>query len=143
MSRVPHNLADHQFAELFREELGWDRAAGTISVDVDGRRLQFDAIAQKRGFQVLRCTAHRQVLFNRGLLRRAQRQLVRVAHEHIAIYCCESPAKQVWQWVVRTDDGRRLRHREHPFFSSLPPRPFLDRLARVESFCPVAKVGGT
>jgi RNA polymerase sigma factor (sigma-70 family) len=44
------------------------------------------------------------------------------------IYSCDKPPKQVWQWAVRTLDGRRLQHREHPFFSGSPPAPLLDRL---------------
>ncbi|GIW83161.1 MAG: hypothetical protein KatS3mg105_4968 [Gemmatales bacterium] len=65
---------------------------------------------------------------NRGLLRRVQQRLGKEYHEHIAIYSSEKPPKQVWQWAVRLPDGRRLRHREHPFFSASPPIPFLTRL---------------
>jgi RNA polymerase primary sigma factor len=128
MGGLPRLLADHRFADLFREELGWDRASGTMSIRVDERRLTFEAVAQKRGFQVLHCIADRRVLFNRGLLRRTQGQVARAVHEHILIYSCTAPSQQVWQWVVRMPDGRRLRHREHSFFSSSPPAPFVDRL---------------
>lgn len=123
-------LAEHRFAELFREELGWDRASGNLTIEVDqGRRFTFDAVAQKRGFQILQCNVDRPVICNRGLLRRAQREVARSAHEHILIYYCDTPAKQVWQWAVRDDGGRRFLHREHPFFSCAPPPPLLDRMA--------------
>jgi len=125
---LSQHLADHQFAELFRDELGWDRTSGTVAVQVGERRLEFEGVAQKRGFQVLQCIADRRVLFNRGLLRQAQRQIAKAIHEHILIYSCDKPPKQVWQWAVRTPDGRRLQHREHPFFSGSPPAPLLDRL---------------
>ncbi len=121
-------LAEHRFAELFREELGWDQASGSISVDVAERRLTFDAVAQKHGFQVLQCNVDRRSLCNRGLLRRAQARVARGIHEHILIYLCDRPPKQVWQWAARTGDGRRLRHREHPFFSSSPPDALIKRL---------------
>jgi RNA polymerase primary sigma factor len=122
-------LADHRFAELFREELGWDRSSGIVAVNVDGRNLEFEAVAQKRGFQVLHCTADRRVLFNRGLLRRTQRLVLKTIHEHVLIYSCNCPPKQVWQWAVRMPDGRTLRHREHPFFSGSPPA-FLESLLK-------------
>lgn len=121
-------IAEHRFAELFREELGWERASGTMSVDLDERRLTFDAVAQRRGFQVLHCNVDRCVLSNRGLLRRAQTRVARRIHEHILIYSCDRPPKQVWQWAARTEDGRRLKHREHPFFSVSPPEPLIRRL---------------
>ena len=123
----PH-LAKHNFAALFHEELGWDRAAGSIDVHVDDRTLTLSAIAQKRGFQVLHCTTDRRVLLNRGLLRRAQRKIASTIHEHILIYSCDHPRKQVWQWAVRREDGHHFHHREHPFFSASPPAAFLDRL---------------
>ncbi|HET6884433.1 MAG TPA: sigma-70 family RNA polymerase sigma factor [Pirellulales bacterium] len=128
MKELATYLADHRFAELFREELGWDRCAGSLATTVDDRRLVFDVIAHKRGLQVLQCAAHRQILLNRGLLRRAQRAIESRFHEHIVIWCCDHPPKQVWQWALRMDDGRRLRHREHPFFSATPPPAFLARL---------------
>ncbi len=128
MDGLSRHLADHRFAELFRDELGWDRTSGKIAIKVDERQLAFEGVAQKRGFQVLQCIADRRVLFNRGLLRRAQRQIARAVHEHILIYWCNKPPKQVWQWAVRMPDGRHLRHREHAFFSASPPESLLDRL---------------
>lgn len=128
MDGLSQHLADHRFAALFRDELGWDRSSGTMAIEVDNRHLEFEGIAQKRGLQDLQCIADRRVLFNRGLLRRAQGQVARAVHEHILIYCCTDPPKQVWQWAVRMPDGRRLRHREHPFFSGSPPDSLLNRL---------------
>ena len=36
--------------------------------------------------------------------------------------------QQVWQWAIRLPDGRKVRHREHPFLSACPPGRFLNRL---------------
>jgi len=94
-------LADHQFAELFHHELGWDRSSGTVAVDVNEWHLEFKAVAQKHGFQVLQCTSDRQVLFNRALPRRVQRLIAQRVHKHILIYSFTRPLKQVWQWAVR------------------------------------------
>jgi RNA polymerase primary sigma factor len=131
MNRIMPLLNDHRFGELFLDELGWDRSSGTTRVEVDGRSLSFEAVAQKRGFQVLRCIANRRILFNRGLIRKVQRQVAKTVHEHILIYACDSPPKQVWQWAVHMPDGRKLRHREHPFFSGSPPEGLLSRLGRL------------
>jgi len=122
----------HRFEELFIEGLGWDRATGDKEIDLDGQRFEFRVIAQKRGFAILECMTHRTILAHRGLLRKLQRELIRSYHEHIVVYACEEPRKQVWQWAVHTLDSRKVRHREHPFFSDDPPSPFLKRLARLE-----------
>jgi len=128
MHTLSEYLAQHDFTKLFLEELGWDRSSGAIDVEVAKRHLRFEAVAQKRRFQVLHCTTDRRVLLNRLLLRRAQRQISKAAHEHILIYSCNKPPKQVWQWAVRLADGGKLRHREHPFFSGSPPASLLNRL---------------
>jgi RNA polymerase sigma factor (sigma-70 family) len=128
MGALPQLLAEHRFVELFRDELGWDGSSSSVMVDVENRHFEFQAVAQKRGFQVFQCGADRRVLFNRGLLRRIQRLVSRTFHEHILIYSCSNPPKQVWQWAVRLADGRRLRHREHPFLSGSPPACLESRL---------------
>jgi RNA polymerase sigma factor (sigma-70 family) len=125
------HLANHGFRILFVERLGWDHASGTLVADVDGQAFRFDIIAHKRGFQVIHCIADRYTLFNRRRLRALQKQLLKLAHEHIVIYSCNEPKKQVWQWAVRLADGRRIRHREHPFFSASPPLPLLSRLEKL------------
>ncbi|MBI2478504.1 MAG: sigma-70 family RNA polymerase sigma factor, partial [Planctomycetia bacterium] len=53
----------------------------------------------------------------------------KLQHEHILIHFCETPRKQVWQWVTAVGDGKRVLHREHPFFSHDPPPRLLERLA--------------
>jgi hypothetical protein len=100
-------------------------------VSADGHSLCFQVIAHKRGVQVLWSSADRVVLLNRGLLRKLQNLVARAVHEHILIFSSEEPRKQVWAWCVRLPDGRKLRHREHPFFSATPPTPFLHRIEQL------------
>jgi RNA polymerase sigma factor (sigma-70 family) len=121
-------LRDHRFKALFNEVLGWDRGTGTIRVSAGSREFVFESVAQKRGLQVLYSCTDNLALVNRGLLRKVQRIVARSCHEHILIFCCDLPRKQVWQWAIRLPDGRKLRHREHPFFSHCPPEPFVKRL---------------
>jgi len=129
MTDLTRHLAQHLFRELFIELLGWDYASGGVDVLVDHGCFRLQIIAQKRGLQVLHCPTDHLTLIDRGRLRRVQRKLALQIHEHVVVYSCESPRKQVWQWAIRRDDGRRLRHREHPFFSESPPARLLNRLA--------------
>lgn len=131
MDTLVAHLAAHQFKALFIERLGWDRAQGCLLVGVDGHEFRFETIAHKRGLAVMECRADRYTMFNRRRLRLLQKQILKQAHEHIVIYRCEDPRKQVWQWAVHLPDGRRLRHREHPFFSDSPPAALLQRLAQL------------
>jgi RNA polymerase sigma factor (sigma-70 family) len=131
MNALADCLRNHRLAALFIDILGWDRASGTQALGADGCSLCFQAIAQKRGVQVLWCSADRVVLLNRSLLRKAQYLIARAVHEHILIFSSEEPRKQVWTWCVRLPAGRTLRHREHPFFSATPPTPFLHRLEQL------------
>ena len=122
-------LREHQFQPMFTELLGWEHAAGTIRVSASDRHFTFTIIAHKRGLQVLHSSTDHLAIINRGLLRSVQRIVAKTCHEHILIFSCPQPRKQVWQWAIKMPDGRKLRHREHPFFSNSPPAPFLHRLS--------------
>ena len=131
MNPLSAYLLDHRLKELFTQELGWDRHAGAVPLAVGDRHFTGQFVAQKRGLQVCWVRADRLVLMNKALLRELQRALTRVAHEHVLVVTCEEPRKQVWLWSVCLPGGRKLRHREHPFFSAKPPPAFLDRLGRM------------
>lgn len=121
-------IGAHAFAELFVEIFGWERIHGCRQVQVDGHDFVLRAIAHKRGFQVFHCPTDRYTLINRQRLRAIQKHVASFAHEHVVIYSSEEPRRQVWQWGLRVVDGRRMRHIEHPFFSSSPPPQFSARL---------------
>ncbi len=124
-------LRDHRLAGLFTEELGWERDSGRFELFIDDEQFKFDRVATKRGFAVLTSTVHRTTLASRGLLRRIQRQIAQRHHEHILICLSNEPRKQVWQWSTRRPDGRKFRHREHPFFSDQPPPSLIERLEQL------------
>lgn len=128
MNRLSEHLADHDFSGLFIEVLGWDRIKAHLTVDIDGAAIQLATIAEKRGLRVIHCGADRYPLFDRRKLRAIQRRVLKVAHEHILIYTCDEPKKQVWQWAILRSDGRTLFHREHPFFSNAPPTALVARI---------------
>ena len=131
MNPLAAYLLDHRLDRMFTQELGWDRLAGAVPLAVGDRTFTGQFVAQKRGLQVCWVRADRLVLMNRALLRELQRALSRAAHEHVLVVTCEEPRKQVWLWSVYLPGGRKLRHREHPFFSAKPPLAFLDRLSRM------------
>lgn len=128
MGGIEAALAEHAFKHLFLECLGWDRTRTTVSLDVPEGRVEATAIAHQRGFPVFVAPTQRTMLANRRLLRNLQLRLRKAHHEHILIHYCETPRKQVWQWATATDDGRRILHREHPFFSNDPPPRLLERI---------------
>ena len=126
MENINTSLAQQRFANLFIEQLGWDRPRAHALKFADEHVAS--AVAQKRGFMVFVCEVYRTDLASRALLRRHQRELRKQYHEHILIHYCEKPCKQVWQWVTSVGEERRILHREHPFFSNDPPPRLLERL---------------
>jgi len=124
-------IKQHRFRELFVEDLGWDNSSSSLEMVVDEQSIKLESVAEKRGLRVFACRLHRTSLANRGLLRRVQKQLIRHHHEHIIVYHSDEPMKQVWQWAIHQDDGRKVRHREHPFLSCNPPQPLLKRLSNL------------
>lgn len=125
------SLSQHLFLHFFIEALGWDRMPSSFMEFRFSNESIARPVAQKRGIVVITCEVHRTDLASRSLLRRHQRELRKLYHEHILIHYCESPRKQVWQWVTSAGDGRRVIHREHPFFSDNPPPRLLERLEQL------------
>jgi RNA polymerase primary sigma factor len=132
MTEIMSALSDHAFERLFVELLGWDRFRSSVVVSPKEMFLEITGVAQKRGLAVFIIRSHRTVLANRGFLRRVQRCLRVVHHEHILIHYSETPRKQVWQWSTIAADGRRIVHSEHPFFSNHPPPRLVERIKGLE-----------
>ncbi len=128
MDSVETALLGHAFDELFVEHLGWDRVKAAVSLECRGTSFVLSAVAHKRGFTVFSCLTHRTVVADRHFLRDIQRQLRKTYHEHIIVFHCDAPPKQVWAWAFAADDKRAVEHREHPFFSDQPPPLLLQRL---------------
>ena len=132
---IPLNLEEcvkqHRFKEMFIDELGWENFSSTQELEIQDQSIRLESVAEKRGLRVFCCKLHRTSLANRGLLRCIQRQVIRLHHEHIIVYHSDEPQKQVWQWAIHQGDGRKVRHREHPFLSYQPPRPLLERIANL------------
>lgn len=91
--KILEQLQSHQFEQLFLEDLGWDRLKSANMRDSSTAGTRLIPIAHKRGFAIFACEVHRTDLANRGLLRRHQRELRKLYHEHILIHYCETPRK--------------------------------------------------
>lgn len=128
MQSIRDHLARHDFRPLFIEELGWDAASGELAIQAGGASLSLRRVSHKRGLQVFVCELGPDQLIDRKLLRTVESQVVHHAAEHVVIYYSERLGQQCWQWAATGPAGKRLRHREHPFTSRVPPENVVARI---------------
>jgi hypothetical protein len=108
-------LQAFDFKKLFVHELGWDKHSAKLQVAVDGKTFNLDAIAEKRGMQVFELAVPSTGDFpDYDTRRKIERQVAKLAHEHIIIYTDGNKTVQKWQWV-RREPGRPLACREPSF----------------------------
>jgi len=95
-------LSTFKLNQLFNE-LGWDHAGlGPRPLQVDGQTFTLTPIAQKRGVVVLHCSPdHQGQIPLRSLLLRIEREVVKIAHEHLLICTDVAQSMQTWLWVNR------------------------------------------
>ena len=116
VARVRQCLQNFDFRALFVQELGWDKHPAGLTVAVDGATYSLQPIAEKRGFQVFACPSPNSGTFPDYPTRsKIERQVAKLAHEHIIIYTDAAKTAQKWQWV-RRELGRPLARREYDFF---------------------------
>ena len=113
-------LQAFDFRKLFIQELGWDKHSTNLPVAVDGKVFNLHAIAEKRGMQVFEFVAPSTEFPDYDGRRKIERQVAKLAHEHIIIYTDADKTMQKWQWV-RREAGRPLACRE-PSFERGPRR---------------------
>ncbi len=115
VARIRHFLQAFDFKTLFVQELGWDKHTANLAVAVDGNSFPLQPIAEKRGMQVFQYDAPSGDCFpDYDLRRKIERQVAKLAHEHIIIYTDAAKTAQKWQWV-RRETGRPLACRESGF----------------------------
>lgn len=112
-------LKEFDFNELFIEDLGWDRhRARPVSVEVNGSAHTLHALAEKRGMVVFGCDPDSDgKIPDHASRRKIERQIAKIAHEHIIIFTDAALTTQIWQWVKR-EPNRPVACREHPFHKS-------------------------
>jgi hypothetical protein len=118
-------------AELFTEELGWERYAEKLPVRVNDHSYSLQGIAQKRGLAVFTCAAtHGHPIPGRQLRNAIEAQVAQRVHEHLIIFINADRTAQVWHWV-RKLPGHPVAHREHRYRSGQPGDSLLQKLEQI------------
>lgn len=115
VARTRDLLQGFQFRKLFLEELGWNGHSAVYDFALDGHTYHLKAIAEKSGVQAFECSpdgdggmpaySDRQKL---------DRQLAKLAFEHLIIFTDPKKTEQIWQWVSR-ERGKPAAYREYKF----------------------------
>jgi hypothetical protein len=125
IARVRHYLREFALEKLFIEELGWDRHAAQLTVQMDGQTYTLNALAEKRRVQVFQCQPDVQGNIPEYASRRKiEQQVAKSAFEHLIIYVDAAKTLQIWQWVAR-QPGQPAAYREHHIY---PPHQSGDAL---------------
>lgn len=126
--RARQYLKDFNFKSLFVEELGWERHAATHPVTVDGKSYRLDTVAHKRGLAVFVCEPGPSGRIpDYPTRRKIDRQVAKIAHEHVIVFVDSDKATQIWQWVKK-EPGKPVACREHTFYKTQPGDALIQKL---------------
>jgi Eco57I restriction-modification methylase len=105
-------LENGYFKNIFNE-LGWDNLdIRPLEIEVAGIRFTFTPIAEKRGFQVFSVSPDADgAIPNRAIKLKLEREIGKIAFEHLLIYQDAAQTVQEWQWALR-EAGQPIRLRE-------------------------------
>ena len=114
-------LHSFDFQNLLVEGLGWDYyRAEPVSVHVDGHDYTLEPAAEKAGFVVYICGPGADGSIPPYPVRRKiERQVAKLAFEHLIIFVDAGRTLQVWQWLKR-ETGKPALCREYPFHVGQP-----------------------
>ena len=105
-------LEDFDLRTLFIEELGWDHGGADITVALADKTYLLQPIAQKRGFVAYQCVVPGRTVPDRATRQKIERQVAKVAHEHLVVYATKDHGTLCWQWVKR-ELNRPPRYRQY------------------------------
>src|SRR5713226_4761382 len=101
-ARARQRLKEFNLKALFVEELGWEHHAASHRVTVDGRSYQLNAVAHKRGFAAFICEPGPDGRIpDYATRRKIDRQVTKLAHEHLVIFVDTEKTTQIWQWLKK------------------------------------------
>ena len=115
------HLKSFRFQKLFNE-LGWDNPAQQqpYTVTVDEVDYALDAVAHKKGVQILHCrpnagdaTGH---IPDYATRQKIERKITAEVREHLIVFTDAAQTTQIWQWVAR-EPGRPNQYREVSWLS--------------------------
>ncbi|MBB5661088.1 Eco57I restriction-modification methylase domain-containing protein [Brevundimonas halotolerans] len=125
--RAAAQLKAFDFAGLFNE-LGWDhpRSRQAETILVDGESYSLSPVAEKRGVRIFRCDT----VPDRAARQRIDREITKLAYEHLIIFTDPGRARQVWQWVSR-EKGKPAAFREHVWLVASAPEGLIQKLDHI------------
>ena len=125
-------LHDFDFQNLLVEGLGWDYYhAEPVSIRIDGHDYALEPAAEKAGFIVYVCGPDTDDSVPPYPVRRKiERQVAKLAFEHLIIFVDADRTLQVWQWVKR-EAGKPAACREQEYRAGQTGAPILQRLQTI------------
>lgn len=126
--RTTQYLRAADFRKLFIEELGWDNPVsrqGEI-INAEGHNYTLLPVAEKRGVRIFRC----ETIPDRPIRQRIEREITKLAFEHLIIYLDAENSNQIWQWVAR-EKGKPDAFREHSWLTANAPNPLIQKLDHI------------
>ena len=125
-------LHSFDFRHLLVEGLGWDYyRAEPVSVLVDAHDYTLEPAAEKAGFVVYVCGPSADGSVPPYPVRRKiERQVSKLAFEHLIIFADADQSLQVWQWVKR-EAGKPAACREQEYRAGQTGTPILQRLQTI------------
>ena len=113
--RIRHYLQTFALEKMFIEELGWDRHSARLTVQADNQTYSLTAFAEKRGVQIFECLPDVEGnLPDYATRRKIEKQVTKLAYEHLIIFMNADKTVQIWQWVSR-QPGHPAAYREHHY----------------------------
>lgn len=126
--RATDQLRASDFRRLFIEELGWDNPGSkkAESVLADGQPYDLVPVAEKRGVRLFHCA----VLPDRHSRQKIEREVTKLAYEHLIIFTDPGKSRQIWQWVAR-EKGKPAAFREYDWRTNTAPELLLQKLDHI------------
>ena len=125
-------LQAFDFRNLLVEGLGWNHyQAEHIRVPLDGHEYMLEPAAEKAGFVVYVCGPDADGSVPPYPVRRkVERQVAKLAFEHMIVFIDAAQTLQIWQWV-KQEAGKPAACREQRFHSGQRGDPLLQRIQTI------------
>ena len=127
-ARTATHLAASNFQQLFVEELGWDNPKSKLdeNVEIDGNNYTLKPVSEKRGVRIFHCPE----VPGRAIRQRIEKEITKLAFEHLIIFTSQDGSQQIWQWVAR-EKGKAAAFREHVWLTANEPDALIQKLNHI------------
>ena len=109
-------------------EMGWDNPGSRRpeTVNFDDQEFSLFPVAEKHGVMIYRCDS----VPDGKLRKKIEKQVQKLAYEHLIIFTPPDNSKQIWQWVARKK-GESDKFREHTWQTSKSAESLIQKLEHV------------